>query len=148
MLTILQRKTPWQSTLQVSLTLALVNPVLWYLLDRSKPGFILSTIVGLIGTAILLGINPDVVPSPAPHVTYPSLSSSISRAFSRTAYSHATGSITNNSALGPDGPFAGLTSNESIGVATWIASVLFCSSICFGNIGRKLALKGPKLGNA
>lgn len=34
----------------------------------------------------------------------------------------------------------GLISNESIGIGTWIASVLFCSSVCFGNIGRRLAL--------
>ncbi|KAI9695117.1 MAG: hypothetical protein M1820_008885 [Bogoriella megaspora] len=124
------RKTPWQSTLQLSLTLALVNPVLWYLLDRSKPGFVISTIVGLTGTAILLGVNPDIVPSPAP-----SLQSSLSQAVNRTAYA----SPTNDSALGAEGILAGLTSHESVGVATWIASVLFCSSICFGNIGRRLA---------
>lgn len=35
-----------------------------------------------------------------------------------------------------------LISNESIAVSTWIASVLFCSSVCFGNIGRRLALDG------
>ncbi|KAI9810584.1 MAG: hypothetical protein M1826_003506 [Phylliscum demangeonii] len=59
------RKLPWQSTLQVSLTLALVNPALWYLIDRSKPGFILSTFVGLAGTALLMGVNPAMVPAPA-----------------------------------------------------------------------------------
>ncbi|KAI9781407.1 MAG: hypothetical protein M1839_006001 [Geoglossum umbratile] len=59
------RKLPWQSTLQVSLTLALVNPVLWYLIDRSKAGFLLSSVVGLAGTALLLGINPKIVPAPA-----------------------------------------------------------------------------------
>ncbi|KAL8914617.1 MAG: hypothetical protein Q9171_000798 [Xanthocarpia ochracea] len=58
------RKLPWQSTLQVSLTLAMVNPALWYLVDRSKPGFLLSAIVGASGTAILLGINPSMVPAP------------------------------------------------------------------------------------
>ncbi len=49
-----QRKLPWQSTLQVSLTLALANPVLWYLIDRSKPGFLLSAVVGLTGWAIAM----------------------------------------------------------------------------------------------
>ncbi len=29
-------------------------------------------------------------------------------------------------------------SAESVGVGTWIASVLFCSCVCFGNIGRRL----------
>ncbi|ETS76152.1 hypothetical protein PFICI_11539 [Pestalotiopsis fici W106-1] len=47
------RKTQWASTLQVSLSLALVNPFLWYLIDRSKPGFLLSSTVGLVGSAIL-----------------------------------------------------------------------------------------------
>ncbi|KAG8525480.1 uncharacterized protein KY384_009124 [Bacidia gigantensis] len=58
------RRLPWQSTLQVSLTLALVNPVLWYLVDRSKPGFLLSLIVGLTGTAVVFGVNPEIIPSP------------------------------------------------------------------------------------
>ena len=33
-----------------------------------------------------------------------------------------------------------LVSVESFGVGTWIASVLFCSCVCFGNLGRRLAL--------
>lgn len=116
------RKLPWQSTLQVSLTLALVNPVLWYLVDRSKPGFILSTIVGVAGTVIAFGINPDIVPSPAT----PSPMASMAHE------SHDSILLSNT-----------LISNESIGVMTWIASVLFCSSVCFGNIGRRLALGAP-----
>ena len=113
----LQRRLPWQSTLQVSLTLALANPVLWYLIDRSKPGFVLSTVVGLTGTAVLLGINPGMVPSPAtpsPRVNAANVSNGLG--------------------------FEGMVTNESIGVATWIASVIFCSCVCFGNIGRRLAL--------
>ena len=116
------RKLPWQSTLQVSLTLALVNPVLWYLVDRSKPGFILSTIVGIAGTLIAFGVNPEIVPSPATSSPMASL----------TKQSQGSLSLSN-----------GLISNESIGVMTWIASVLFCSSVCFGNIGRRLALGAP-----
>lgn len=104
------RRLPWESTLQASLTLALVNPVLWYSVDRSKPGFVLSTIIGIAGTAIALLINPNMVPSPAPN---------------------AVGGLHRS---------AGLISNESIAVSTWIASVLFCSSVCFGNIGRMLSL--------
>ncbi|PGH32897.1 hypothetical protein GX50_04309 [[Emmonsia] crescens] len=105
------RKLPWQSTLQVSLTLALVNPFLWYLIDRSKPGFMLSTAVGLLGMVMLLGINPDVVPAPNVESV--------------------------NSGNGEGMLFA---SQESIAVGTWIASVLFCSCVCFGNIGRRLAV--------
>ena len=115
------RKLPWQSTLQVSLTLALVNPVLWYLVDRSKPGFILSTFVGLLGTAIVFGVNPDIVPSPA-------------------TPSPKAGVGTSATFGGRRGLHSGLISNETIGVSTWVASVLFCSSVCFGNIGRRLAL--------
>ena len=113
-----QRKLPWQSTSQVSLTLALVNPVLWYLVDRSKPGFLLSMLVGLAGTAIAFGVNPEIVPSPATPSPRPGiLNMSIDH-----------------------GIYDDWISNESIGVGTWIASVLFCSSVCFGNIGRRLAL--------
>ena len=115
------RRLPWQSTLQVSLTLALVNPVLWYLVDRSKPGFLLSLIVGLAGTAVAFGVNPEIVPSPA-------------------TPSPKAGMGVKSSHEGVWMMQDGLVSNESIGVGTWIASVLFCSSVCFGNIGRRLAL--------
>ncbi len=116
------RRLPWQSTLQVSLTLALVNPVLWYLVDRSKPGFILSTFVGIAGTAIAYGVNPQIVPPPA--------TSSPSASMANASHS---GILLGDS----------LITNESIGVMTWISSVLFCSSVCFGNIGRRLALGAP-----
>lgn len=124
-----QRKLPWQSTLQVSLTLSLVNPVLWYIIDRTKPGFILSTVIGLAGMLALLGINPEVVPSPA-------MSSSSSS-------SSSAGGFSNTSAfIQEQGTVIGV-SHETIAVGTWIASVLFCSCVCFGNIGRRLAL-GPR----
>lgn len=113
-----QRKLPWQSTLQLSLTLALVNLVLWYLIDRTKPGFILSAVVGIVGTFALLEINPDIVPSTAirqPKVAFASGSS-------------------------PEALVESFISQESIGVWTWIASVLFCSCACFGSICRRLAL--------
>ncbi|KAI9871101.1 MAG: hypothetical protein M1830_003310, partial [Pleopsidium flavum] len=116
------RKLPWQSTLQVSLTLALVNPVLWYLIDRSKPGFLLSTVVGLTGTAVLLGVNPEIVPPPA------------------TPSPRASTATATHDILGVDG----MITNETIGVGTWIASVLFCSCVCFGNIGRRLAMGRSK----
>ncbi len=112
-----QRRLPWQSTSQVSLTLALVNPVLWYLVDRSKPGFLLSMFVGLSGTAIAFGVNPEIVPSPA-------------------TPSPRAGAINMSH---DSGGHVGFISNESIGVGIWIASVLFCSSVFFGNIGRRLA---------
>jgi hypothetical protein len=119
---LIQRKLPWQSTLQVSLTLALANPVLWYLIDRSKTGFLLSTVVGIGGTLVLLGINPDIVPSPA----------------ASSPRAHLAGNESVRYMLSSRFP-----TNESIGMWTWIASVLFCSCVCFGNIGRRLALGAP-----
>jgi len=119
------RKLPWQSTLQLSLTLALANPAIWFLIDRSPPGFILSALFSLGGTGMLLGVNPALLPSPSPR----SVSSD------RIGLSNHTADF---QAPQPDLVF-GLVSHETVGVATWIASVLFVSCVCFGNIGRKLA---------
>ena len=116
------RRLPWQSTLQVSLTLALVNPVLWYVVDRSKPGFLLSLMVGLWGTAVVFGVNPDIVPTPATPSSQVEMELNASH----------TGAWTSQD---------GLVSHNFVGVATWIASVFFCGSVCFGNIGRRLALR-------
>lgn len=101
----------------------MVNPALWYLIDRSKPGFLLSAIVGVAGTAVLLGINPSIVPVPP---TPSPRADAISRGKNTSHHDLDLG--------------VRLMSNESIAVSTWIASVLFCSSVCFGNIGRRLAL--------
>ncbi|KAA8905753.1 INSIG domain protein [Sphaerosporella brunnea] len=103
------RRLPWQSTLQVSLALALVNPFLWFLIDRTRSGFWFATLVGVAGTAFLLQISPEMIQAPAP----------------------VTAELV-----------GGLVSVEGVAVGTWIASVLFCSCVCFGNVGRKLAVKG------
>ncbi|KAF4310134.1 Insulin-induced [Botryosphaeria dothidea] len=129
------RKLPWQSTLQVSLTLALVNPALWYLLDRSKPGFTLSMLVGLTGTAImlLLGQHADSVAFiPSPPIVGGTGPNSSVRLGAR------------GGRVGAEGIGGGAESDyeSTVGVATWFASVLFCSCVCFGNIGRKLAIQG------
>ncbi|KAF2157128.1 hypothetical protein K461DRAFT_289471 [Myriangium duriaei CBS 260.36] len=120
------RRLPWQSTLQLSLTLALLNPAIWYLLDRTSPGFILSTFVSLTGTALCLAINPDLIPPPSPsNAIRGTTSSAVNSTGSHTAHAEA-------------GKVAGVFSHESVGVATWIASVLFISCVCFGSIGRRL----------
>ena len=121
------RKLPWQSSLQLSLTLALANPALWYLVDRSPPGFVVSCIFAIGGTAVLLVINPALVPSPTPAELLRGL---IAR------HGGVNGSA---SALHSGDLVLGIFSEESIGVATWIASVFFISAVCFGNIGRRLA---------
>lgn len=130
-----QRKLPWQSTLQVSLTLALVNPVLWYLIDRSKPGLLLSALVGIAGTTVLLGINPDMVPAPA--AVAAAASASPLDGFGGMGSTGFVGM--GEGGVGYEEWWVG---SESIGVWTWVASVLFCSSVCFGNIGRRLAAEG------
>ncbi|KAF4997937.1 hypothetical protein FDECE_11930 [Fusarium decemcellulare] len=117
------RKVAWASTLQVSLTLALVNPLLWWLIDRSKPGLFLSTAVGFTGSALLLGVNPDMMPAPA-HAPFGNISASM------------------DSDDEPLPIFGGLARQETLETGVWMLSVLFCSCVCFGNIGRRLAL-GP-----
>jgi hypothetical protein len=90
----------------------------------------LSTVVGLSGMLVLLSINPEMVPPPA------------------TSAAHAFGqaNATSGSAASADdsGVLGNGISHETIAVGTWIASVLFCSCVCFGNIGRRLALGGGK----
>ena len=116
----LQRRLPWESTTQASLTLALVNPVLWYLIDRTTTGFVLSTTVGLAGMGVVLGLKPELVPA----------STGMSL---RTSFLNGTGL---EHLLGPDIGFT----QESIAVGTWIASVIFCACVCFGNVGRQLSI--------
>ncbi|PLB54489.1 hypothetical protein P170DRAFT_469951 [Aspergillus steynii IBT 23096] len=113
------RRLPWQSTTQASATLALVNPVLWYLIDRTKTGFVMSTTVALVGMGVVLGLRPDLVP--------PSANSSV-----------PTIPVLNNT-LREYGLTTGIT-QEGIAVRTWVASVLFCACVCFGNIGRQWAI--------
>lgn len=48
--------------------------------------------------------------------------------------------------IGDDmGGLGSYVSRESLEGGIWILSVLFCSCVCFGNVGRRLALSGgPK----
>lgn len=119
----LQRKLPWTSTMQVSLTLALANPFLWYIIDRSKPGFWLSAAVGLVGSAVLMGLNPEMMPVPTGLGP-----GALSRNLTRHRHSDSPA------------PLGALASHETIETAIWMVSVLFCSCVFFGNIGRRLAL--------
>lgn len=116
------RKVPWASTMQVSLTLAMANPLLWYLIDRSKTGFLLSAAVGLAGTIVSLGLNPEIMPTPIGY------SSSYQDR-------NATGYNGNEVLM-----LGGLATKKTIETGIWVISVLFCSCVCFGNIGRRLAL--------
>ncbi|KAJ6108419.1 Insulin-induced protein family [Penicillium sp. IBT 18751x] len=112
------RRLPWESTTQASLTLALANPVLWYLIDRTWTGFALSAVVGITGMSAVLGLKPQLIPAS----TGPSVGSAF---LNGTGWENTMG--------------AGIT-QESIAVRTWVASVIFCACVCFGNIGRQLAI--------
>ena len=91
--------------------------MLWYLLDRTRTGFALAAATGIAGTSILLAFVRDIVPLPVDGSEFASKGSAGRR---------------------PDEFVLGLFSHESIGLWTWIASVLFCSCLCFGNVGRWL----------
>ncbi|KAF1815669.1 hypothetical protein P152DRAFT_471077 [Eremomyces bilateralis CBS 781.70] len=119
------RKLPWTSTTQASVTLSLANPVLWYLLDRTSAGLALSSVVGLAGTVVLLLTNAQLVPGPT-------------SSFSQFGNSSATSAIVGGGLIRGNGTleWASWKDRELIGVATWFSSVLFCSCVCFGNVGR------------
>lgn len=89
------RKLAWTSTLQAAAFWGFVNPCLWFLLDATRNGFILSSLTALIGTGVFAVIFPDHLPKIAWSESY-------------------------------------------VSAFIWVASVLFCCSICFGNLGRRL----------
>lgn len=116
-----------------------MNPFLWYLVDRSKPGLLLSTAVAVAGSAVMLGITgPNMLPAPLATAgrwrwQQPDDDGNRSAA---AVLKVATGDVraTTGSTVG---------SGETTEAAIWMLSVLFCSCVCFGNIGRRLALRRP-----
>jgi hypothetical protein len=125
-----KRRLPWQSTLQLTLTLALVNPALWYILDRSKPGLSVSLTVTSILTSFVFLSNPGALPSPSlpatTNVTQPPSGHTKDRPHTAIPASQEL--------------FVGMVSYDNLAVVTWVGSVLFCSCVCFGSIGRRLAV--------
>ncbi|KAJ4153213.1 hypothetical protein LMH87_009710 [Akanthomyces muscarius] len=121
------RKLAWDSTFQISATLALANPLLWWLIDRSKPGLLLSAGVGLVGSLLLLGISPDMMPTPSLQIL-------------RNAAAAAAAAAANGNTTATAAPGALVAHNQTIETGVWMLSVLFCSCLCFGNIGRRLFL--------
>lgn len=125
------RRLPWQSTLQLTLTLALVNPVLWYILDRSRTGLFFSLLVTSLLTSFIFLANSDALPSSA----IPSLNNLMELPF----YLHSSLGSYSTSSI-PGTRFMGVVSYENLAVITWVGSVIFCSCVCFGNIGRRLGV--------
>lgn len=66
---------------------------------------------------IILGLRPELVPSPPDSMASSALNET------KGEYVLATG-----------------ITQDGIAVRTWISSVLFCACVCFGNIGRQLAI--------
>lgn len=119
------RKLAWSSTLQVSITLALVNPLMWWIIDRSAAGLIMSGAIGFTGSALLLGVNPQMMPAPS----------------SLLYHSAAAANGTAGSSYMPENDMPlRQEAHGTLETAVWMLSVLFCSCVCFGNIGRRLAL--------
>lgn len=108
------------------------------MIDRTKGGFCLAALTGIAGAAILLAINPGWVPSPSVPVSAAAATQSATVWGLLKDIANPPPPVSER-LLEPD-LVLGLVSYESIGVATWISSVLFCSCIFFGNIGRRLSL--------
>lgn len=120
------RRLAWSSSMQLSVAVALASFVLWWLIDRSISALILSAGVGLAGSILVWGVNLDMIPAPAAHN---SSSNSVPSMASYTDLATALSSI---------------ASQETIEASIWMVSVLFCTCLCFGNIGRRLAKSKSK----
>ncbi|KAK4200564.1 insulin-induced protein-domain-containing protein [Triangularia verruculosa] len=136
------RKLSWTSTMQVSLTLALINPFIWYLIDRSKPGFLLSAFVGLMGTVGMIGLGlQEVFPGLMPAPSFYHHAGGGGGVLGGSGRSGQNGSASAGYVTGMGTVKLG-GEREVIETGVWMLSVLFCSCVCFGNIGRRLALSG------
>ncbi|KAF1358178.1 hypothetical protein EJ07DRAFT_167152 [Lizonia empirigonia] len=121
------RRLPWQSTLQLSLTLSLVNPALWYLLDRSAPGLTASLLV----TSLLTSV-----------VYFAAGAGGLGWLGTGGFGTGGLGRFEAEAGLRGSGEGMGAWVGEWEGVAgvVWVGSVLFCSCVCFGSVGRRLAV--------
>lgn len=90
----------------------------------------LSTIVGVTGTIIHFLVIPEMMPSPVYTGDRPN---------STIEHTEILGDL---NVMGMD--LGGYISRETIEGAIWVLSVSFCSCVCFGNIGRRLALFGAR----
>ncbi|KAA8896483.1 hypothetical protein TRICI_006888 [Trichomonascus ciferrii] len=58
------RKLSWTSTLQAAFYWGMVNPCLWFILDATRNGFILSCLTAIVGTTVFALIFPNHLPAP------------------------------------------------------------------------------------
>ena len=116
----------------MSVTLAMVNPLLWWIIDRSQVGLVLSAVAGVVGSLFFLGVNPGMMPAP------PANLSVLGGLGGSRGSSNDTTTLVGDDAASPF-PLGGFASQETFESGVWMLSVLFCSCLCFGNIGRRLA---------
>ncbi|PTB61613.1 hypothetical protein BBK36DRAFT_1163805 [Trichoderma citrinoviride] len=121
------RRLAWTSSTQVLIAMALVNVFLWWLIDRTMAALVVSTVVGAVGTLFLLSVSPDVIR--APSTTF-------------IAQTHNVSSVEPPAEPAP--LLGGIANPETVEAGIWILSVLFCTCLCFGNIGRRLARGKPR----
>lgn len=114
--------------MQLSVAVALASFVLWWLIDRSISALILSAGVGLAGSILVWGVNPDMIPAPAAQ----NISISSSSVSSMASYTDLTAALNS------------IASQETVEASIWMVSLLFCTCLCFGNIGRRLAKSKSK----
>lgn len=72
---------------------------------------------------LILGLKPELMPSTVEHST----------------------TILGLNTTGQEFAFMKGITQEGMAVRTWVASVLFCACVCFGNIGRQLAIGGDSV---
>lgn len=53
-------KLPWTSSIQVSITLALLAMGLWYMFDRTVHGFLLSTLFATVGKKLSVFLTSNI----------------------------------------------------------------------------------------
>jgi Insulin-induced protein (INSIG) len=108
--------------------------VLWYVIDGSATGLMLSMIASTCGAAALVGCGPEIVSWTGETVFG-----------NATTYGGGSGS---GSVGGLDAAFSSAGSTkplqwpwgyEGFAVWMWVASALFYGVVCFGNIGRMLS---------
>lgn len=67
------RKLSWTSTLQAAFYWGMVNPCLWFILDATRNGFILSCLTAIVGTTVFAIIFPNHLPPPGLSEAYVSV---------------------------------------------------------------------------
>jgi hypothetical protein len=132
------RKLQWETALQLSATLALTNPCLWYLLDRTSAGLVVACVVAGAGSAMVIGFGArGAIPIPIPE----GMSGQVEESLLGLG-TQANHSDRGDLGRGVNGNLSGSNlGGISLGDVVWVMSVLFWSSVCFGAIGRLMRSK-------